>query len=319
MIKGLKQTLQMITFVVISALTVPADHVFAQSNAMLVLDGSGSMWGQIEGHSKIVIARDVIDELLQDLSDDVHLGLAAYGHRRKGDCGDVEVLVSPSANSRDDIRTAVAGLKPKGKTPLASAVVKAARSMRHDEVPATVILISDGIETCAPDVCAVARDLEASGVDFTAHVIGFDVDEEEEAHTQFTCMAEATGGRYTAVNSALDLGAALAETAALTSGGASGSASQTGLPLVSTSGALYYSAEGKVAGELRHIPAHWEIRDADNSPILSGFQNAGGEIVLVPGVYQLKATDPETGHVEMRELKIRDGGTLQITLLFPPR
>jgi len=96
MIKGLKQTLQMITFVVISALTVPADHVFAQSNAMLVLDGSGSMWGQIEGHSKIVIARDVIDELLQDLSDDVHLGLAAYGHRRKGDCGDVEVLVSPA-------------------------------------------------------------------------------------------------------------------------------------------------------------------------------------------------------------------------------
>ncbi len=294
-----------------------ASPALAQSNAMLVLDGSGSMWGQVEGRSKIAIARDVVHDLLKNMPQEVHLGLAAYGHRRKGDCGDVEILVPPSANSRSAIGAAVAQLQPRGKTPLATAVVKAAQAMNHETRPATVILVSDGVETCAPDVCAVARELERSGADFTAHVIGFDI-ADDAAHAQFTCMADATGGRYTSVNTAVDLGAALAKTAALTRHGAIAAAQPSALQTANISGAIYYGAERKENGQYQNVAAHWQITDENGAMVLSGFQRSGGQIVLVPGTYQIKATDPDSGHSEVRNLTIRDGGTLQIMLHFPP-
>ena len=53
--------------------------------AILVLDASGSMWGQIDGTAKITIAQEVIGGLLETLPADQELGLTAYGHRRNGD------------------------------------------------------------------------------------------------------------------------------------------------------------------------------------------------------------------------------------------
>ena len=58
--------------------------------------------------------------------------------------------------------------------------MQAAESLRHVEQKATVILVSDGEETCNLDPCQVGRELEAAGVDFTAHVIGFDVANPEQ-------------------------------------------------------------------------------------------------------------------------------------------
>lgn len=188
--------------------------VFASDTpaAILVLDGSGSMWGQIDGVAKITIAQDVMGELMTTLPADMDLGLTVYGHRRKGDCSDIETVVLPGPNTRAAITGAVNGISPKGKTPMADAVVAAAKALRHTEEAATVILVSDGIETCAPDVCAVARELEATGVDFTAHVVGFSVTD-PKALAQFQCMAEATGGTFLSAANASELGAALTEVA----------------------------------------------------------------------------------------------------------
>ena len=62
-------------------------------NVVFILDASGSMWGQIEGENKIVIARRVLRELVGELPGDAEVGLVAYGHRREGDCEDIETLV----------------------------------------------------------------------------------------------------------------------------------------------------------------------------------------------------------------------------------
>ncbi|MFQ5693025.1 MAG: hypothetical protein ACE5IM_08290, partial [Nitrospinota bacterium] len=91
------------------------------------------------------------------------------------------------------VRT-VNGLKPKGKTPLSEAVRQAARRLRYQEEKATVVLVSDGKETCGADPCALGRELEKGGVDFTAHVIGFDLKEEERKGLR--CLAENTGGLF---------------------------------------------------------------------------------------------------------------------------
>lgn len=178
----------------------------------LVLDASGSMWGQIDGVAKITIAQGAVKTLLGALPEDLALGLTVYGHRRKGDCGDIEELIAPAPGSRAAIAEAVDGLSPKGKTPLSAAVLQAADGLRHTEEAATVILVSDGTETCDLDPCAVGRALEESGVDFTLHAIGFAI-ADRETRAQLQCLARLTGGSYRAAEDAESLAAALTEVA----------------------------------------------------------------------------------------------------------
>ncbi len=174
---------------------------------ILVLDGSGSMWGQIDGVNKIVIAREVMVELLATLPPEQELGLMSYGHRRKGDCSDIELMIEPGTD-RMAIARAVQAISPKGKTPLSAAVIQAAEALRYTEEVATVILVSDGIETCNLDPCAVGRELEAAGVNFTAHVIGFDV-ADPAALAQLQCLAQETGGLFRTAANAEELADAL--------------------------------------------------------------------------------------------------------------
>ncbi|MFZ5961431.1 vWA domain-containing protein [Thalassococcus sp. BH17M4-6] len=188
----------------------PAHSQSAAGNTILVLDASGSMWGQIDGTAKISIAQTVIGDLLGTLPEGQALGLTAYGHRTKGDCSDIETLVAPGAATRDAIAQAVNAVQPKGKTPMTDAVRMAAEALRYGEEKATVILVSDGIETCNPDPCAAARALEETGVDFTAHVIGFDV-ADPEALAQMQCLADETGGQFLTAANAAELGSALSE------------------------------------------------------------------------------------------------------------
>jgi Ca-activated chloride channel family protein len=181
-------------------------------DAILVLDASGSMWGQIDGTTKVEIARSVVGGLLDDLPADRRLGLVAYGHRREADCSDIEEIV-PVGTDRAAIRAAVEALGFKGRTPLSAAVKFAAEKLAFQEQRATVILVSDGVETCNLDPCVLGRELEAAGVDFTAHVIGFGLASDNES-AGLQCLAEATGGKYFGARSAGDLAVALSETVA---------------------------------------------------------------------------------------------------------
>jgi Ca-activated chloride channel family protein len=109
---------------------------------------------------------------------------------------------------REALRSAVQRLTPKGKTPLTDAVIHAAEALRYTEREATVVLISDGIETCNRDPCEAAEMLERTGVDFTAHVIGFDIERAAD-QAQLRCLAEGTGGRFQTAGSAQGLQKAL--------------------------------------------------------------------------------------------------------------
>lgn len=184
------------------ALVLP---VMAAERAIIVLDGSGSMWAQIDGKARITIARETLASVLSSLPDDLELGLMTYGHREKGNCDDIELLVKPAAGTAAAIIAAADAINPKGMTPISQAVRLAAEDLQFTEEKATVILITDGLETCEVDPCALASELEAKGVDFTTHVLGFGLSDEEGQ--QVACLAENTGGKYL---SAKD-GAALAE------------------------------------------------------------------------------------------------------------
>lgn len=172
-------------------LALPA---MAAERAIVVLDGSGSMWAQIDGKARITIARETLSEVLATLPDDLELGFMTYGHREKGNCEDIELLVEPALNTGAAIAAAANDINPKGMTPISDAVRLAAEELRFTEEKATVILITDGLETCEVDPCALASELEAQGIDFTTHVLGFGLSDEEGQ--QVACLAENTGGQY---------------------------------------------------------------------------------------------------------------------------
>lgn len=182
----------------------------ADGDVVLVLDVSNSMWGRIGDVSKIEIARGVIAGLLQEWNPETGLGLVAYGHRRTRDCGDIELVVPVGPVDPPTFAATVNSLVPRGRTPLTEAVRLAAETLGYRENPATVVLVSDGIETCDADPCALSAELARTGVRFVAHVIGFDVAAPEE-QAQLACIAENTGGVYLAAGNAEELSAALAD------------------------------------------------------------------------------------------------------------
>ena len=186
--------------------------VQAEERSMLVLDASGSMWGQVDGKPKIDIARDALKTLVAAWPEGRSVGLVAYGHRHKDDCADIETLLPAGAVDAAKMGAIVDGLTPKGKTPLSAAVKHAAEALKYTEEKATVVLISDGVETCNLDPCALGTELEKLGVDFTAHVIGFDVNKVED-QKGLRCLAENTGGKFISAANAGELKTALEQTA----------------------------------------------------------------------------------------------------------
>ena len=183
--------------------------VWAEDNprAVIIFDASGSMWGQINGVTKIEIARDALKNVVKEWNPNVELGLTVYGHRSKGDCNDIETVIPVGKIDKNRVIKTVMGIKPKGKTPISRSLRKVAEEIKYTEEKATIILISDGKETCDPDPCGTAKELEKQGIDFVTHVIGFNVD--KKTSQQLECIASATGGEYFSAKNAAALNEAM--------------------------------------------------------------------------------------------------------------
>ncbi len=175
--------------------------------AMLILDASGSMMGAAGGQTKIDAAKAVLAQVVPAVAPEVKIGLAAYGHRRPNDCADIEILVPPGNEDRAAVLARIAAMQPRGMTPISAAVTQVADLLKGRDAETTIVLVSDGQETCGGDPCATVKALKAAGVKFVMHVVGFDVTEEDKA--QLACIAEAGGGRYFGASDAAGLLAAM--------------------------------------------------------------------------------------------------------------
>ncbi|MCG3267501.1 VWA domain-containing protein [Yoonia sp. I 8.24] len=270
-------------------------------NTILVLDGSGSMWGQIDDVAKITIAQEVVSELLSDFPADEGLGLTVYGHRERGNCTDIETIVAPAPGTADEIVAAVNGIKPLGKTPMTDAVIAAAEALRYTEDSATVILVSDGVETCNPDPCAAARLLEEAGIDFTAHVVGFDVSD-PEALAQMQCIAEETGGQFLTADTADELDLAMA------------SMVMEPAPVAITG--VFEARIGDNAGLLVPDPIIWDIRNEDGV-IVEGAQGNPFTVDLFAGATTAAAYRIIDELEASATVDVTGANDVAVTVIFP--
>lgn len=164
------------------------------SPIVFIYDASGSMWGQMDGKTKMEIAADVLSSTVNGLPGNQQVGLVAYGHREKGDCEDVEFLVEMDNADKARINQSLKAIKPLGKTPLAYSALQVIGQLRQAKAKATIILVTDGIESCGGDICAAIKAAKAEGIDFRLHIVGFGLQNEETE--QLRCAAKAGDGQY---------------------------------------------------------------------------------------------------------------------------
>lgn len=244
-----------------------------QTYMILILDGSGSMWGQIDGKAKITIAKEVMNELIDELPGDLNVGLTAYGHRREGDCLDVEQLLLPGPVDKAELKRLVDGISPKGKTPIAFSLTETAEQMKSLEGERVIVLVTDGIESCDGDPCRVARELAEAGVVTKIHIVGFDLT--EEAMTQLGCIADPFGGLVVSAANADELKEALGQVVKTT---------------VSHNLAVHVK-DG--AGK----PLYAYVRVLSDGAEAAAQSNADPRFSLTPGTYTIEATHPDTRQV----------------------
>ncbi len=268
----------------------------AHANMVFILDASGSMWGQIDSVAKMAIAKDVMADLIKDLPDGMNVGLVAYGHRTKGDCKDVEELAALAPANKQALTAKVNAISPKGMTPITLAITETVKPLKQREGETTVVLVSDGKETCEGDPCALVKELKASGVKFTMHVVGFDVTEQETK--QLECIAKAGGGEYFAAKNAGELKKAAQEVV----------------------------EKAKPRGELRvtamrngkPIPGRMEVFKPGAAQSLLSSRTvqikADAGTVLEPGTYDVTVIDAETAgkpEVALKGIEIERGAVVE--------
>jgi len=177
------------------------------SPIIFIYDASGSMWGQMEGKTKMEIASEVLSTSINDRPENQQIGFVPYGHRKKGDCTDVEFLVDVENGTKAEMNQALKSIKPLGKTPLAYAAEQVIAKLRQTNLKATIILITDGIESCGGNICDVIKAAKSEGIDFRLHIIGFGLKEVDTEQLQ--CAAKAGDGNYFDTSNASELSGVL--------------------------------------------------------------------------------------------------------------
>ncbi len=201
---------------ILSVAFAGATHARAQEDddeaapaLLLIMDSSGSMNASDgAGGTKIQAAKSALNGVVDALPNDTLVGLRVYGHRipntneRRG-CKDTELIVPVGPLERGGMKQRIRSYDAKGFTPIGLSLQQGARDLPA-EGKRTIVLVSDGIDTCAPPPpCKVAKRLTQQGVDLRIDTVGFQVD--PRARKELQCIARVAEGSYFDAGSSAEL------------------------------------------------------------------------------------------------------------------
>jgi Mg-chelatase subunit ChlD len=191
-----------------------------QINVQLMMDSSGSMGAETDtGEPRIDAAKRVLNQVIDAIPEDrpeINVGFRVFGHLgdnteagRAESCESSELTVPVDGVDKEALRQQVADYSPVGWTPIGLSLERGAADFpaASDTVTNAIILVTDGLETCDADPCAIATALKESEAAITVYVVGLGLDEEELRIT--SCIAENTGGQIVGAQNADQLSAAL--------------------------------------------------------------------------------------------------------------
>jgi len=181
---------------------------------MIIFDASRSMAASVgdnTGLRRIDSVRNALARILPRVASRRRLGLITYGPGSRPACANVSLELMPQLNANAQILSRVEALKPDGRTPLTLAVRRAAAALDFRARPATIVLLTDGEETCDGAPCALAKMLKAQGARTTVHVISYRISSAVGSEGVFAsrCLADETGGIYAETNTVDEIATAL--------------------------------------------------------------------------------------------------------------
>jgi Ca-activated chloride channel family protein len=151
-----------------------------------VFDASFSMFGQWQSGMKMDIAKKLLSDFLDSIKsvDNLEIAFRAYGHqvplRPERSCTDTKLEVPFGRNNTQAIKNKLKQIVPKGTTPIAYTLEQCGGdfpSTSSRNVRNIIILITDGIEECDGDPCAVSLALQKKGIVLKPFVIGIGLDQ----------------------------------------------------------------------------------------------------------------------------------------------
>lgn len=150
---------------------------------LFIFDASNSMNGKWEGATKIIRAREILKESINDLQGipNLEIALRVYGHQSAitptfQDCNDTKLEVPFGPSNFKEVTYFIDHVEPKGTTPIARSLEAAAEDFPNRNARNIIILITDGQEACDQFPCEVARKLKDKGISVTPFVVGLGID-----------------------------------------------------------------------------------------------------------------------------------------------
>ena len=178
------------------AQNIPPKYQPPDTRILFIFDASQSMAATWKKQSKIAIARKVLIDIVDSLEHVPHVQMALrlYGHQNRvppQDCNDTKLEVPFAEDNAPKIRQELRYVVPKGTTPIAHSLELGGGDFPPDceNCRNIIILITDGIESCNGDACAVSNELQRRGIILKPFVIGIGID--ENFRQTFNCI-----GRY---------------------------------------------------------------------------------------------------------------------------
>ena len=157
---------------------------------LFVFDASQSMYGRWQSDTKFNIATRLFSALLDSLRNlpDLELALRVYGHQKPfppQDCSDSKLEVPFAKDNTARIKHVLKTISPNGTTPIAYSLSLAAKDFPAcDHCRNVIILITDGLEECGGDPCAVSAELQQKGIALKPFIVGIG----KNFKDQFDCV-----------------------------------------------------------------------------------------------------------------------------------
>ena len=171
-------------------------YIKPKTRILFLLDGSGSMYAAMDKDIRINVAKRLLSKIVDSLensSSEVQVALRVYGHTTppgQRNCKDTRLEVPFKYNNHKQIKEKLKDITPKGTTLIAYSLQQSAYDFpKEPGVRNIIILITDGIEECDGDPCAVSEALQSQGVVLKPFIIG--LGSTEDFRKAFECV-----GRY---------------------------------------------------------------------------------------------------------------------------
>lgn len=176
------------------------EEALPQSNVVVIMDASAGMNAEMDGKTKLDIAKSAVGKIMDKASRNTNVSVLTYGQQGSLDekdkemsCNGIDETYFFGKNNPEAVKSKVGSVKSGGYAPLAKALEKAESIVAaHPKDESLILLVAGDGESCGGDVAAITKTIGETST--PVYVISLDTPDET--------LADLTGLVYGTKNAA---------------------------------------------------------------------------------------------------------------------